>query len=85
MTLPRRTIPASGRCSRRASGRLAHRQRASLSIAADTDRSSAIRRRGSADITARLMGQWLSERLGQTVVIENRPGAGTNLAHRGGR
>jgi tripartite-type tricarboxylate transporter receptor subunit TctC len=35
---------------------------------------------GSADITARLMGQWLSERLGQTVVIENRPGAGTNLA-----
>jgi tripartite-type tricarboxylate transporter receptor subunit TctC len=35
---------------------------------------------GSADMTARLMGQWLSERLGQTVVIENRPGAGTNLA-----
>jgi tripartite-type tricarboxylate transporter receptor subunit TctC len=35
---------------------------------------------GSADITARLMGQWLSERLGQTIVIENRPGAGTNLA-----
>ena len=35
---------------------------------------------GSADITARLMGQWLSERFGQTVVIENRPGAGTNLA-----
>ena len=35
---------------------------------------------GSADITARLMGQWMSERLGQTVVVENRPGAGTNLA-----
>src|SRR6476619_2919497 len=35
---------------------------------------------GSADITARLMAQWLSERLGQTFVIENRPGAGTNLA-----
>ena len=35
---------------------------------------------GSADITARLMGQWLTERLGQSVVIENRPGAGTNLA-----
>ena|ERR1022692_3681741 len=32
-----------------------------------------------ADITARLMGQWLSERLGQQFVIENRPGAGTNI------
>ena len=35
---------------------------------------------GSFDITARLMGQWLSERLGQPFVIENRPGAGTNIA-----
>jgi tripartite-type tricarboxylate transporter receptor subunit TctC len=35
---------------------------------------------GSADMTARLMAQWLSERLGQPIVIENRPGAGTNLA-----
>ena len=34
---------------------------------------------GAADITARLMGQWLSERLGQPFVIENRPGAGTNI------
>ena len=34
---------------------------------------------GSFDITARLMGQWLSERLGQQFVIENRPGAGTNI------
>jgi tripartite-type tricarboxylate transporter receptor subunit TctC len=32
------------------------------------------------DLYARLIGQWLSERLGQPVVIENRPGAGTNLA-----
>jgi tripartite-type tricarboxylate transporter receptor subunit TctC len=35
---------------------------------------------GSGDITARLIGQWLSERLGQQFVIENRPGAGGNLA-----
>src|ERR1700752_1356377 len=34
---------------------------------------------GSLDISARLMGQWLSERLGQPFVIENRPGAGTNI------
>src|ERR1022692_1349623 len=34
---------------------------------------------GAADIVARLMGQLLSERLGQTFVIENRPGAGTNI------
>jgi tripartite-type tricarboxylate transporter receptor subunit TctC len=34
---------------------------------------------GGVDITARLIGQWLSERLGQSFVIENRPGAGGNL------
>jgi tripartite-type tricarboxylate transporter receptor subunit TctC len=34
---------------------------------------------GTPDITARWMGQWLSERLGQPVIIENRPGAGTNI------
>ena len=34
----------------------------------------------SLDILARLMAQWLSERLGQPFVIENRPGAGTNVA-----
>ena len=31
------------------------------------------------DIVARLIGQWLSERLGQPLIIENRPGAGTNI------
>jgi tripartite-type tricarboxylate transporter receptor subunit TctC len=35
---------------------------------------------GSADITARLLGQWLSERLGQPFIIESRPGASTNIA-----
>jgi tripartite-type tricarboxylate transporter receptor subunit TctC len=35
---------------------------------------------GVADVVARLISQWLSERLGQPFVIENRPGAGTNIA-----
>jgi tripartite-type tricarboxylate transporter receptor subunit TctC len=34
---------------------------------------------GGTDIVARLIGQWLSERLGQSFVVENRPGAGGNL------
>src|SRR5437016_8272992 len=35
---------------------------------------------GPTDIVGRLMAQWLSERLGQQFIIENRPGAGGNLA-----
>jgi tripartite-type tricarboxylate transporter receptor subunit TctC len=35
---------------------------------------------GTTDITARLIGQWLSERLGQQFLIENRTGAATNIA-----
>ena len=35
---------------------------------------------GSTDIGARVIGQWLQERFGQPFVIENRPGAGTNIA-----
>jgi tripartite-type tricarboxylate transporter receptor subunit TctC len=35
---------------------------------------------GPLDITARLMAEWLSQRLGQPFIVENRPGGGTNLA-----
>src|SRR5687767_1161367 len=35
---------------------------------------------GTTDIAARLIGQWLTDRLGQPVIVENRPGASANLA-----
>jgi tripartite-type tricarboxylate transporter receptor subunit TctC len=37
---------------------------------------------GASDILARLIGQWLSERLGQQFVIDNRPGGGGNIGVR---
>jgi tripartite-type tricarboxylate transporter receptor subunit TctC len=35
---------------------------------------------GGSDVVARIIGRWLSERLGQQVVLEHKPGAGTNIA-----
>src|SRR5688500_17799201 len=35
---------------------------------------------GSTDLLARIIAQWLTDRLGQSVVVENRPGGGTNIA-----
>ena len=58
---------------------LAHRAGASLSGAAGAHHRR-LSAGGATDIIARLIGQWLSERLGQQFVIENRPGAGGNIA-----
>ena len=35
---------------------------------------------GTQDVIARILGQWLTERLGQQILIENRPGAASNIA-----
>ena len=71
-------ILASGRSCCRAAGCVGDRTGTDLSDTAGAlDRS--VRARCATDITARLIGQWLSERLGQQFVIENRPGAGSNI------
>jgi Tripartite tricarboxylate transporter family receptor len=72
-------IFASGRGRRCAPGRVARCTGAKLS-----DAAGALGRRvpagGGTDIIARLIGQWLSERLAQPFIIENRPGASSNIA-----
>ena len=65
-----------GRCG--GADRAAHCEGAGLSGAAGADRGETAPG-SAADIHARLLGQWLSERLGQSFVIENRPGAGNNI------
>ena len=79
MKLPRRTISASGRGRCRAAGRIA-RSRAQAYPSRPVRLIEGFGPGGAADIVARLIGQGLSERLGQPFVIENRTGAATNIA-----
>jgi tripartite-type tricarboxylate transporter receptor subunit TctC len=80
MTIPRR------RCLELAGGAVALSAAASIARADDTFPARPVHlvvgfSPGSAsDINARLVGQWLSERLGQSFVVDNRSGAGGNIA-----
>ena len=79
MKLARRAIPASGRGRCCVAGGVARCAGASLSVAASAHHRW-FPAGGTVDILARLIGQWLSERVGQPFVVENRPGAGGNIA-----
>ena len=74
---PAISASGSGRC--RASGRLAASRGRKPIRRGRCASSSAFLPGVAPDIIARLIGQWLSERLGQPFVIENRPGAGSNI------
>ena len=79
MTFPRRTISAAGRGRRRAfldAKRCAAQAYPTRPVRLIVGFPAG----GVGDVLARLIGQWLSDRLGQPVVIENRPGAATNIA-----
>jgi hypothetical protein len=73
------SISASGRGRCRAPGGVADRTGASLSVAAGAH-CRRLRSRRAERLNARLIGHWLSERLGQQFIIDNRPGASGNIA-----
>ena len=79
MKLPRRQILASGSVRCRAAGDVARRSRAQAYPTRPVRWIVGYPPAGATDIAARLMGQWLSDRLGQPFVIENRPGASGNI------
>jgi tripartite-type tricarboxylate transporter receptor subunit TctC len=80
MNLPRRQIPHLAASAALAMGLVAPFAHAQSYPAKPVRLIIGYAPGGSADITARLMAQWLSERLGQSFIVEGRPGGGTNIA-----
>ena len=78
MKLPRRRISASGSGRCRAPGHVADRG-AQTYPSRPVHMIVSFPAGDASDIIARLIGQWLSERLGQQFIVENRPGAGSNI------
>ena len=85
MKLPRRNFLhlAAGAAALPAVSRIAWAQ--AYPTAAGADHRRLCCRAATSTSSRALMGQWLSERLRQPFIVENRPGAGTNIAHRSGR